>query len=125
MKPAPKRPALWFSPAGKAAGGWGFMLNRLSAIGLSVYLYLHLSVLGKLARGPEAFDTFIAAAKSPLFTLGELLVIGAALFHGLNGLRIALNSFNIGVPRQKQWLYAALALAVLGTLVFAVRMFAS
>ncbi|RMF50888.1 MAG: succinate dehydrogenase, cytochrome b556 subunit [Anaerolineae bacterium] len=123
MKETPKRPSLWFTPRGRQAGGWGFMLNRLSALGLSVYLYLHLHTLGKLAEGPQVFDAFIATAKSPAFILGELLVIGAALFHGLNGLRIALTSFGIGVPRQKQMLYLVLALSALGTLIFAVRMF--
>ncbi|GAB4533142.1 MAG: succinate dehydrogenase subunit C [Anaerolineales bacterium] len=122
MKETPKRPALWFAPRGRQAGGWGFIINRLSALGLSVYLYLHLYTLSKLARGPQAFDSFIATAKSPLFTAGELLVIGAALFHGLNGLRIALTSFGVGVPRQKAMLYLVLAFSLLGTLVFAVRM---
>ncbi|RME48185.1 MAG: succinate dehydrogenase, cytochrome b556 subunit [Caldilineae bacterium] len=113
----------WFNPAGRDAGGWAFILNRISALGLAFYLYLHLFVLGKLAQGPEAFDQFIAAAKSPLYTIGELLVIAAALYHGLNGVRLVLNSFSIGVPRQKQMFYTALLLTVIVTILFAARMF--
>ncbi len=113
----------WFNPQGRNVGGWAFILNRIAALGLVFYLYLHLFVLGKLAQGPQAFDQFIAAAKSPFYILGELLVIAAALYHGLNGVRVILTSFNIGVPQQKQMFYAALLLSVLGTLVFAVRMF--
>jgi len=115
----------WFNPAGRDVGGWAFMLSRISGLGLVVYLYLHLYVLGKLAQGPEAFGQFVAAAKSPLYILGELLVVAAALYHGLNGVRLVLNSFNIGVPRQKQMFYTALILSILGTLVFALRMFAA
>ena len=114
----------WFNPAGRGAGGWAFILNRISALGLAFYLYLHLFVLGKLAQGPEAFDRFIAAAKSPLYTVGELLVIATAFYHGLNGVRLVLTGFNVGVPRQKQFFYIVLVLAALGTLVFAIRMFA-
>lgn len=123
QKNNPKNPWDWFNPKGRNVGGWAFILNRIAALGLVFYLYLHLFVLGKLAQGPQAFDQFIATAKSPLYILGELLVIAAALYHGLNGIRVILTSFNLGVPQQKQMFYTALLLSVLGTLVFAVRMF--
>ncbi len=123
QKNDPKNLWDWFNPKGRNVGGWAFILNRIAALGLVFYLYLHLFVLGKLAQGPQVFDQFIATAKSPLYILGELLVIAAALYHGLNGVRVLLTSFNIGVPQQKQMFYTALLLSVLGTLVFAVRMF--
>ena len=46
----------WIDPRGRESGGWAFILNRITAIGLTVYLFLHLIVLGKLAQGAEAFD---------------------------------------------------------------------
>ncbi|WP_322509511.1 hypothetical protein [Anaerolinea sp.] len=113
----------WFDPRGRNVGGWGFIINRLSAIGLTVYLYLHLFMLGKLAKGPEAFDTFIATAKQPIIVFGEMLVIIAGLYHGFNGLRIALNSFGIAVPAQRQFLYAVAGITLVGTIIFGVRMF--
>src|SRR5512133_3261080 len=85
----------WFDPRWREVGTWAFILNRLSGIGLTVYLFLHLIVLGTLARGPDAYDSFIALAKSPLFVLGELLVVIGGLYHGLNGLRIILTSFGV------------------------------
>ncbi len=112
----------WFDPRGRNVGGWGFIINRLSAIGLTVYLYLHLYMLGKLAQGPEAFDAFIETAKQPAIMFGEMLVIIAGLYHGLNGLRIALNSFGIAVPAQRQLLYGVVGITLIGTVVFGVRM---
>ena len=32
----------WFIPVGRQAGGWAFALNRVTAIGLTFYLFLHL-----------------------------------------------------------------------------------
>jgi succinate dehydrogenase / fumarate reductase cytochrome b subunit len=113
----------WFDPRKRDAGTWAFVLNRITALGLTFYLYLHLIVLRKLAQGPTAFDSFITLAKSPLYIVGELLVIVAVLLHGLNGLRVTLPSFGIAVPYQKQMFYGLVFLVVVGGLVFAIRMF--
>ena len=126
MTSSNQRPAnawRWFDPRGRTGGTFAFILNRITAIGLTVYLYLHLVILGKLAQGPEAFDSFIETAKSPLFITGELLVIVAGLYHGLNGLRIVLTSFGIGSTVQKQLFYAVLVVTVLGGAYFALHMF--
>ncbi len=125
LKP-PQKPSdawKWFDPRGREPGSWAFIINRLSALGLTVYLYLHLSVLGKLAQGPEAYDSFVHLAESPLVIIGELLVIFAGLYHGLNGLRIALTSFGIAVPYQRQLFYGIFILTILGSVIFAIRMF--
>lgn len=116
--------ARWFDPRWRGVGTWAFILNRLSGIGLTLYLFLHLIVLGTLGRGPAAYDQFIALARSPVLVAGELLVVVAGLYHGLNGLRVALTSFGIGVARQRTLFYGLLALVVLGGLAFALRMFA-
>jgi succinate dehydrogenase / fumarate reductase, cytochrome b subunit len=113
----------WVDPRWRQVGTWAFILNRLTAIGITVYLFMHLVVLGQLAQGPEAYDSFVALAKTPLFLMGELLVIVAALYHGLNGLRIALTSFGIGVRYQKEMFYGILAIVAAAGLTFAVVMF--
>lgn len=113
----------WFDPRNKQPGSWAFILNRLTAIGLTVYLYLHLVILANLARGPEAYDNFIAIVKQPLFVFGELLVVIAGLYHGLNGIRIILNSFGIAVPQQRALFYGMFLITVIGGVIFAIRMF--
>ncbi len=113
----------WFDVRRRDVGMWAFALNRITAIGLVVYLFLHLIVLGKLAGGPEAYDSFIAIVKSPMFIFAEWLVVVGGLYHGLNGLRIGLTSFGIAVPYQKQIFYVLFVIAVLGSLIFGIRMF--
>jgi succinate dehydrogenase/fumarate reductase cytochrome b subunit len=58
-----------------------------------------------------------------LFILAELLVVAAGIFHALNGLRIVLTSFNIGVGIQKQLFVGIFLLSTVAALIFAVRMF--
>lgn len=118
-----RRSVAWVDPRHRAPGTWAFIINRLSALGITLYLFMHLIVLGKLAQGPEAYDSFVALAGAPLMVAGELLVIVAALYHGLNGLRIALTSFGIGVRYQRSMFYAIVLIVIAAGSVFALRMF--
>jgi succinate dehydrogenase / fumarate reductase cytochrome b subunit len=61
--------------------------------------------------------------KSPVFIFGEFLVVAAVLIHGLNGLRIALTSFGFGVRLQRQLLFGLMGVALIGAVVFGVKMF--
>lgn len=115
--------ARWFDFRGRKTGTFAFILNRVTAIGLTVYLFLHLIVLGKLAQGPEAFDSFLELAESPIYIFGELLVVAAGLIHGLNGLRIIANSFGLGIPYQRQLFVGLLVIALIASLIFGIRMF--
>ncbi len=114
----------WFNPVGRQPGSWAFILSRLTALGLTLYLFMHLLVLGTLAQGEQAYHEFMALTESPVIKIGELLVVAAAIYHGLNGLRVILTSFGIGVTRQKELFYAFLALSIFGSIFFALRMFA-
>jgi succinate dehydrogenase / fumarate reductase cytochrome b subunit len=119
------RAAKWFDPRWRTLNMLGFILNRVTALGLTLYLFLHLGVLSRLAQGAKAYDSFIALAHSPVFIFGEALVVAAGFIHGLNGIRIALNSFGVGARYQKALLVVVLLVALASSLVFAVRMFSS
>ncbi|MEJ2706872.1 MAG: succinate dehydrogenase, cytochrome b556 subunit [Anaerolineales bacterium] len=120
---SPRNFLKWFDIRWRDSGMWAFALNRLTAIGLVFYLFLHLGVLSTLAQGPEAYGSFLQLIKSPVFVFGEFLVVIAGLYHGLNGIRIVLTSFGIAVPYQKQLFYVLFLLAVAGSVIFGIRMF--
>jgi len=122
-KPSPGKFWTWFNPIGRDIGGWAFILNRLTALGLVFYLYIHLIVLGQLAQGPAAYNGFVELMHNPFVIIGELLVVAAGIIHGLNGIRIILTTFGVGVTRQKQLFYGLMAVALVAILVFGVRMF--
>jgi succinate dehydrogenase / fumarate reductase cytochrome b subunit len=120
--PSPKKLLEWFDPRGRSSGGWGFILNRITGLGLILYLCMHLVVLFQLTRGAEAYDGFVKMMKNPVFILGELLVVAAGIMHGINGIRIGLTSFGIGGRHQFAMLLAVVGLSGLLILFFAVRM---
>jgi len=113
----------WFDPRYRQIGTCGFILNRITALGLTLYLFMHLIALGQLAKGAAAYDGFIALVENPLFKLGEMLVIAAGLIHGLNGIRIALNSLGIGTRYQRVMFLGLMALALVGIAIFGAKMF--
>lgn len=113
----------WFIPLKKGIGSWAFALNRITAIGLTFYLFLHLIILGKLAQGPGAYDQFLELTENPFIKFGEWLVVVAAILHGLNGIRIVLTSFGVGVTRQKQLFWGLMAVAAVVILFFTAKMY--
>lgn len=99
---------------------WAYALNRITGIGLVVYLYLHLAVLSLLTHGPGSWDAFVSLARSPYFLTLDVILIAGALIHGLNGLRVALTGFDIGVKAQKALFVILMLVAIvtLGTAAF-------
>lgn len=118
-----RRALLWGDVRGRGLGMWAYALNRITGIGLVVYLYLHLVVLSLLAQGASGWDAFIALAKTPLFLALDVILLVGLLIHGLNGLRVTLNALNIGVAAQKQLFVVVIALVILLGLTGAVRIF--
>ena len=120
---APANYLRWFDPRHRSLGTLGFILNRITALGLTLYLFLHLYMLSKLAQGPESYDSFIALAKSPPVKAAEMLVIAGGLIHGLNGIRVGMTSLGFGVLRQRAIFIVLMALAAAGILFFTYKMF--
>lgn len=108
----------WFHPGGRSISTVAFALNRLTAIGLSVYLFLHLGVLSLLLRGPEGWNSFVAIARTPLFLTLDVVLLFGVVYHMANGIRVALVGMGIGHARHKTLFYvlvgAALLLFVIG-----------
>jgi succinate dehydrogenase / fumarate reductase cytochrome b subunit len=92
------------------------MLHRLSGIGLTAYLFLHLAVLDQLRGGEAHWDAFISLVKSPWFLLLDIILLFGFVLHGLNGLRLTLLGFGIGLRWQKWLAWAALIIAAFLTL---------
>ena len=121
--PSSKNFYQWFDPRGRSASSWGFIVNRITALGLSLYFILHLIMLGQLTQGQQAYDGFIALVKNPIFAVGELMVIAAGVLHGINGIRIGLTSFGIAVRYQVMMLTIGAVISAAIIIFFGFRMF--
>lgn len=121
----PKQPLKsWFDVRYRNLGTWAFALNRLTGIGLSLYLIIHLVVLSLLLQGEQGWNNFIALAKSPLFLALDVILLFGFLFHGLNGIRVGLVGMGIGVDNQRTLFGVLMAIGLLLFLVGAVLIFA-
>jgi succinate dehydrogenase / fumarate reductase cytochrome b subunit len=120
-----RRPGVagWFDPRGRRLGGLAFILNRLTGMGLVLYLYLHLAILSTLVRGPSAWDGFVGIALSPPFLALDVILLTGMLIHGLNGIRVGLVGLGLVVNRQRALLIAFMAIAALVAVIGALRIF--
>lgn len=109
-------PGAWFDPRDRALGHRAFVLNRITGLGLVFYLYLHLAVLSLLLRGPEAWDGFLRLATTAAFLSLDVLLLFGLLYHGLNGVRVALVGTGILADRQRALWWA---IAIVGAFLLA------
>lgn len=116
--PVHRRTLAWFDPRNRRLGMLAFTLNRLTAIGLVLYLAIHLLVLSLLAVGESAWDSFIAIARSPVLLILDIVLIAAVLIHGLNGIRLSLVGLGIAGDQQKS-IFVLLMFIALGILIVA------
>ena len=121
--PKIRRAARWFDLRRRKLGMWAYALNRLTGIGLVVYLYLHLGVLSLLARGQSSWDSFVSLARSPYYLALDVLLLAGILIHGLNGLRVALTGFDIGVRAQKTLFGILMLVAAVALVAAALKIF--
>jgi succinate dehydrogenase cytochrome b subunit len=77
------------------------------------YLYLHLAVLSLLLRGEQAWSDFLRIATSWAFLSLDVLLLFGLLYHGLNGIRVALVGTGVVPNRQKALWWS---LGVIGTI---------
>ena len=111
-QPKVRRVGRWFDVRQRKLGMWAYALNRITGIGLVVYLYLHLVVLSLLSRGPGSWDSFVALARAPFFLTLDVILLAGILIHGLNGLRVTLTGLDIGVKAHKALFGVVMLVAV-------------
>jgi succinate dehydrogenase / fumarate reductase cytochrome b subunit len=119
----PRRPLrAWFDVRRRAVGSWAFALNRLTGLGLVLYLFLHLVILSLLLRGEAGWDAFIRLARSPLFLTLDVVLIFGIVFHGLNGIRVGMIGMGYGVRAQRAlfWILMAFGSAMLAASIWLV-----
>ncbi|HEV2581675.1 MAG TPA: succinate dehydrogenase, cytochrome b556 subunit [Ktedonobacteraceae bacterium] len=121
--PKVRRAGRWFDVRRRRLGMWAYALNRVTGIGLVVYLYLHLVILSQLLGGAKSWDAFVSLARSPFFLTLDVVLIAGALIHGLNGLRVGLTGFGIGLKAHKALFGALMVVAAIALFVAALLIY--
>ena len=58
-----------------------FMLREITSVFVAAYLVIFLVMIYRLHQGQAAYESFLAALKSPLAILFHVVALGFALFH--------------------------------------------
>ncbi|MDE2572785.1 MAG: hypothetical protein KGM44_09735 [bacterium] len=96
-------------------GQWAWGLHRLSGVAILAFLAIHVFDVALAPFAPAAYDATVAAYGIPYLVPMELALVGAVLYHSLNGLRLMLLE---ALPQRAQRLEAPLfALAIALTLI--------
>lgn len=71
-----------------AIGQWSWVLHRITGLGVVLFFVLHVIDTSWSVFYPELYVKAIAVYQTPLFTIGEFLLVAAVIYHAINGLRI-------------------------------------
>lgn len=92
-------------------GMWSWVAQRITGIAVFFFLYVHVLDTALVRVSPEAYDIVIATYKTPIVNLLEVGLVGAVLYHALNGLRVIAVDFWARGPRyQRQMLWAVVGI---------------
>ena len=96
-------------------GQWSWAAHRITGVGLVAFLFGHIVDTFGVGFGPELYDETIRLYQQWWFKPFEVLLVGATLYHAINGLRIILFDFwpNLAL-RQKAFAYVQFVLFLAG-----------
>ncbi len=83
-------------------GMWSWVAHRITGVLTFFFLFAHVLDTALVRVSPNAYDKVINLYKNPLVNLMELGLVGAVLYHALNGLRVMLVDFWAKGPRYQR-----------------------
>jgi succinate dehydrogenase / fumarate reductase cytochrome b subunit len=97
-------------------GQLSFILHRLTGLGTLLFLSVHILDTSTVYFFPSLYEEAIALYRSTPFIIGEIFLAFSLIYHGVNGVRIAI--FDLFSP--KSWRASSQSKAALITLAIAV-----
>jgi succinate dehydrogenase / fumarate reductase cytochrome b subunit len=79
---------------------WSWVAHRITGVLVFFFLFVHVLDTALVRVSPDAYDRVIDTYKTPIVNLLEVGLVGAVLFHALNGIRIILIDFWAQGPRH-------------------------
>ena len=98
-------------------GHYAFLLNRLTGLGTLLFLIIHILDTATVYFFPPLYEEAIAIYRSAPFLIGEIGLVFAIIYHGVNGLRIAYIDLykpqGWNIKGQERGVRASLAISIL------------
>jgi succinate dehydrogenase / fumarate reductase membrane anchor subunit len=98
-------------------GQYAWVLHRATGIGVTFFLLVHIVDIALIGLGRDVYNETIAFYATPFLIPMEIALVGAVVYHSLNGIRILLIDFwkPVGVRYERPLFFAMAALTVLLT----------
>jgi succinate dehydrogenase / fumarate reductase cytochrome b subunit len=99
------------------AGQYAWVLHRATGLGVLFFLLVHIIDIMLIGFGREIYDETVEVYANPFLLPMEIMLVGAVIYHALNGIRIILVDFwAAGTRLERQLFWMALIGAVLLTI---------
>jgi succinate dehydrogenase / fumarate reductase cytochrome b subunit len=104
----------------KGVGIWAWLLFRISGLVLVAYLFVHIWVIspGRIGRPLDLADLF-GTIDTRFLVFLDLMLVSALVYHALNGARIVLMDFGVGIRQHKAVFWVCMLVAALALSLFA------
>ena len=98
-------------------GQYAWVLHRASGIGVLFFLLVHIIDISLIGLGRDLYDASVAFYAQPALIPMEIMLVGAVVYHALNGIRVMSIDFTKeGYRREKTSFAVVLILTILLTL---------
>jgi len=97
-------------------GQLSFLLHRLTGLGTLIFLFIHILDTSTVYFFPSLYNHAIDLYRSTPLMLGEIVLVFSVIYHGVNGVRIAI--FDLFTPQS--WQANVQEKSVLITLIIAI-----
>ena len=82
------KPVYWGDP-----GQYAWVLHRATGIGVLFFLLIHIIVIALIGLGRDIYNETVSFYATPILIPMEIALVGAVIYHSLNGIRIILIDF--------------------------------
>ncbi len=106
-------------------GQYAWIMHRATGIGILFFLLIHIVDILLIGLGRDVYDHTVEFYANPFIIPMEILLVGAVIYHLLNGLRIVAIDFSAtGASREKKYFWWVLIGSVVLTIPSAIVIFA-
>ena len=97
-------------------GQWSWIAHRVTGVGILLFLFAHIVDTALVGWGPDAYNRVVEVYHHPIVQIGELALVGAVIYHALNGLRIMIIDFWPAASVHHVKLFYGMVLLFLGSM---------
>jgi succinate dehydrogenase / fumarate reductase cytochrome b subunit len=105
-------------------GQWSWVAHRISGLAVLLFLIIHVWDTANATFWPEAYSYTVEVFKWFPFSVGEIALMAAVIFHAINGIRVTILDFKPEWWKYQQqsaiiaWILFAIAFLPIGILMF-------